>query len=145
MSASSVSQPESTLYAAPEVLGIRYWPLVDRPWLALATGGLIAGLAYFCYARFGSLAVAIGGMVTLVASTPQIWLPVYFDVGPAGIARTQLGRRSRMSWQLLDRYRVHPRGVVLVPCGRQGAWRLMRAAYIPFGNQRDEILAVFEF
>ena len=142
---SSIS-PSSSITSAGSAgeLTIASWPLRDEPvWSAgiLVFIGLVSALCGWGGQSGAMGAVAAGAL--LIATWKQ-WVPARFQLGPRGVAVTYLGGTRQLSWTNVARYQVRRRGVLLYPIFEQNVLAGLRGLYVPFGGQRDKVLALVE-
>jgi hypothetical protein len=128
----------------PRDVSVRTWPIAERrllPRLLLAGSVALAGTAGWL-----SHSVAMGTLlgVLLVAGLWRVWIPVTFEIGPLGVTRSVLGRQRRIAWSAVGSVKRLPTGVLLLAEVRPAALDTLRGVWIPFGDQREEILASVE-
>ena len=75
----------------------------------------------------------------------RTWLPVRYQIGGGGIVQVALGRRRRIPWTAILRYEVRPGGVLLLPDAIVTPLSPLRGLYLPWGGQREAVLASCEY
>ena len=75
----------------------------------------------------------------------RTWLPVRLEIGAMGVTRTVLGRERRIPWSAIARTSRLTSGVMVFPEMESTPLEALRGFWIPFGRQRDEVLAILDF
>ena len=123
----------------PQPVEILAWPLVQ--WgrssalavLAFAAVVVLVGLA-------GGTWLALAAVVVLAAAVWRFWLPTGYRLGPEGITRSLLGRRLRIPWRAVVRYRVFPAGVMLYYSSEPVPLAVLHGVYIDWTDCREPIM-----
>jgi hypothetical protein len=119
----------------------RSWPLVDegtQHWPVLGATlavAAISGLALGSYMLFGCV-LALQWLALW-----RLWLPVEYELDERGIRQTVLGRSVRVPWSAIRSCQILPEGIFLSPDAEPNAFANWRGRFIPWGQQRAEILA----
>lgn len=128
---------------APPPLSWRVWPLAERAvgaWsvviLAIAASAVV-GLA------MQSVGWAAAAWLLLHAALWRFFVPAVYEISALGIVEEVLGRRRRIPWNHVDRYRVCRQGVYLTSEG--APLEAFRGMFIPWGRHRQQVLALLEY
>jgi hypothetical protein len=97
--------------------------------------------------RWASGSIAMGCLVggTLLVTSWRSWLPVAFEIGPSGVTQIVGWRKRRIPWTAILQYQVCLHGVLLLPDAVVTRLSPLRGIYLPWGRQRQEVLANFEY
>lgn len=146
MPASSYSRsPALRIRVAPEEVAFWHWPLRDRgpgAWLALA---IVFGLTALAYALSGSRPMTGLTLVSLLLASWRNWLPVWFEIGPAGITQQVLWLRRRWAWTAIQHHQIGLYGVLLLPDAVVTRLSPLRGLYLHWGRHRGPVLANIEY
>jgi hypothetical protein len=128
----------------PLTLQWRSWPLRQRlPWSLLLPAGLL--LMGWAVARFtGSPTPGLVALLLLTASLWRFWLPVNFEFTPRGIVQRCLGRTRFTAWSKISGVQVGHQGLRLLRSGELTSAERLSGMYLPWGNQREEVLKFIE-
>ena len=121
------------------------FPLRDdgvRGWL---TAGLFVAVAVGAGLAAGSAAVGLVIFFALAIAARRLWIPTRYDIGPAGIAETHLGRTRRIAWSQIARYETRGRGVLLSAVADETPLAAVYSQYICAPNNRDELAQLVDF
>lgn len=139
------TQSPLRIRAAPEEVTVRYFGLRDRPleswfnlFLAVAASALVGT---FLRNELWGWSLLLVLLVTLW----RTWIPVRYELGPHGITRGMLGRRTRILWTQILNYQVYPGGVLLLPDAVATSLSPLRGMFLPWGSQRERVLANVEY
>lgn len=130
---------------APEEVTVRFWGLRDEPlgtWLRIIVGGVASAVAG---AYLGHEAWGWGTMGLMLLTLWRNWIPLRFEIGPHGITQIVLGRRTRILWTSILNYQVYSRGVLLLPDAVVVPLSPLRGLYLPWGTQKEQVLANIEY
>jgi hypothetical protein len=120
----------------------RSWPVVDSlSEFVLLTAAIatIVGVAF----RFGGPLTAItAGLVMLVVSWRR-YVPTFYELSALGVSENCLGRKRRIPWISIDRFVLGRKGAYLSSAG--APLELLRGLYLPWGEQRDQIVATLRY
>ena len=130
---------------APEDVTVRYLGLRDRPLATWFNLFLAAGASMLAGWFLGHDVWGWGMMGVLVLTLWPSLLPQRFEIGPHGISRFVLGRRTRISWTQILNYRVYRHGVLLLPDAVVTPLSPLRGLFLPWGSQRERVLANIEY
>jgi hypothetical protein len=118
----------------------RSWPLAEQPrrsWLAvcgmLSAGGLVYGAG-------GGWLLASAAAAGLAGTLWQYLLPVSYEIGPLGLRRFALRRSRLFPWHAVRAYRLRPTGIVLYQRDDPTPLDLLRALFVPYPPEEDEML-----
>ena len=119
----------------------RSWPFVRSPaWSGAVLLSLIAvGLLVRITADSWPLALLAAG--ALCVTLWRFFVPVRFGLSEYGVDQWVYGRRLRIPWRAIRRYRVCSAGVLLVPHGERTIMAPFRGLYLPWEGHCDEVLA----
>jgi len=137
--------PSSSLTTGrtPELVW-RCWPLCDRApgsWLVVLLL-LLVGLAVA--AITGRAALGVLAAAALALALWRVFLPVRYEIGPAGVCHVILRRRSLLRWSEVGRVELRPDGVLLFDRKSSGPFDALRAVYLPCATHRDVVLRLVE-
>jgi hypothetical protein len=130
---------------APEEVTVRFWGLRDEPlgtWLRVIIGG---GASAVAGNFLGHEGWGWGTMALILVTLWRNLLPLRFEIGPHGITQAVLGRRTRILWTSILNYQVLSRGVVLLPDANVTPLSPLRGMYLPWVNQKEQVLANIEY
>jgi hypothetical protein len=131
--------------AAPEdattnLLRWRSWPLVEQPrwsWVVPAGILVVAGaVAYISESWMAGLLVA----AVLIGAQWQYFVPVQYEVHATGIRRRAVRRIRTIPWYAVRAYRPLASGVVLYQRPDPTPIDALRAVFVPFPPDQDELL-----
>jgi hypothetical protein len=106
--------------------------------LAFVGIAVVAGVvAYLGQSWMFALLMAIGLAITLW----QFFVPVEFEVGPAGLQRSALGRAQLLPWHAVQAYQVRSSGVAFFQRHDPTKVDLLRSIFLPYPDDRDAMLA----
>jgi hypothetical protein len=128
--------------AAPREVTISSWPLRDEPLsvaiAVIAAAALGIGVGYAA----ASIVVGIAATAALLAALRNLLLPAQFQLNELGVRQLILGRSRRITWREIADCHVGERGIVLLLADSPQS--LLRGVYVPFLQQRDELLTIVE-
>jgi hypothetical protein len=133
------------LRAAPEEVTVDDWGLRDRPLASLVAMTLAAGASWLAALGSGSLPAGIAVAIVLAVILWRTWLPVRYQLGSGGVTQSVLGWRRRIPWLAIQRFDVRESGVLLLADPAPTPLAPLRGLFLPWGNQREEVLAIVEF
>ena len=84
-------------------------------------------------------------LAVLVLSLWRFWLPIRYELGSQGIAQTVLGRTIRVPWTAILNYRVRTGGVMLYSDAVLTPLAPLRALYLPWGRQKEQVLSQVDY
>ena len=144
---STASDPASAnlLQNPPAEVRVDCWPLRDdwpRAWLVIA--GTVA-FAAIAGETAGSTALGVASMAALNVALWRLWMPVRFELGHQGVVQSVLGRRRRTAWKDVDHCRIGTAGILLLPHQDTSPLACLRGLYIPYRQQREELLDLVDY
>ena len=120
----------------------RRWPLRDEPIpsaiVFLVVVALSIGISYLGGTYWWGMVAA----TALLVSLWRMWIPVEFELCDLGVIQTAMRRSWRKPWDAYVGYEVRNDGFLLVPVEDSSLLGRLKGLYIPFGDQRDDILEV---
>ena len=129
---------------APETLAWTVWPARERPWAAvvLLASLLVLGLLITQATRDRVLGIAaplfiLGSVGSFIARTTYRLTPETIEVKALGVARTR-------PWSEMRRATVDRGGVFLSPFTTRSWLEAYRGVRLPFGGNRDRVVAFVE-
>lgn len=129
----------------PPLLEWDDWPIRDdwRVAVLLVLGLCLTSLAVFWVTgRFLWTVVAD----LLVAGSFGRWLlKATYRMGPYGVERIVFGRLQRIPWRAIRSVRIENTGVFLFDTAHPCVADVLRAVFVPFGPNRDAVLARLEY
>lgn len=137
--------PSLRIRVAPVEVTVRYWGLRDEPlgtWFRVLMGGVASAVAGHFLGHEG------WGWGTLALILVTLWrnlIPLRFEIGPHGITQVGLGRKSRILWTSILNYQVLANGVLLLPDAAVTRLSPLRGLYLPWGTQKEQVLANVEY
>src|SRR3954463_2348939 len=93
-----IVQSPLRIRVAPEEVTIRHWGLRDQPFISWLNFLLAAGASAFVGMYLGNEVWGWGILLVFVVTLWPIWIPMRFEIGPHGITRVVLGRKTRAAW-----------------------------------------------
>lgn len=133
------------VFDAPPSVRWRVWPLLDQPtrgvWVlaAAAFAGLLANWAT------GRPQLGVLVSLVLIAAVWRFFLPTSFELDRNGLNHRRLGHRRRISWKAIRGHEHCKAGVLLLPHTDACPMDHLRGIYLPWGENRAEVLAHIEF
>src|SRR6476659_9802012 len=109
-----IVQSPLRIRVASEEMTVRHWGLRDQPLISWLNFFLAAGASAFVGRYLGNELWGWGMLLVLLVTLWQIWITMRFEIGPHGITRVVLGRKTRVPWTSILNYQVYPRGVLLL-------------------------------
>jgi hypothetical protein len=140
-SAADVTVRRAAVRGAPPPSIVRSWPLVEHPGrsaIKIAGGALLAALVG---ASTSSALVAVLAALLLGIASWRLFVPVVYELGSLGITEQWLKRQRRIAWREIESYSIEIDGVFLWPRSRTPPWNLLTGLYLPFGREREAVLA----
>ena len=137
MSPSSPSSKSPRSLVAPEPLRWRSWPLVRGGWRGVGfilLPALVAGVTLASTARpdLAGLAAAL-----VIGASWRFFVPITFEIGPAGVVQQVFGLRRRLAWRSLRRVEAGEQGVFLAQ--EDVPLATLRGVFVPWDGRRQEI------
>jgi hypothetical protein len=130
--------------AAPPDLIVNSWPLRDEPLAATITLAVALTVSIAAGYLAGSLLFGLASAAALLLALRGWWLPVEYQLNELGVKQTIFGRGQRTPWHDWGGYRLHSRGVILLPEAVASPLDTLRGIYIPYLHQRDELVEIVE-
>jgi len=141
-----VPAPEASVSApaAPETLSWTVWPARERPWAAAVLLASLAVLGLLITQGTGDRVLGIaaplfilGSVGSFIARTSYRLTPETIEVKALGVARTR-------PWSEMRRATADRGGVFLSPFPTRSWLEAYRGVRLPFGGNRDQVLAFVE-
>lgn len=148
MPASSTSMPRdsrSRIRVAPEQCELWIWPLRQQPLAVLTALAAALGVGWLIAAAYERAWLGALTAGLLLVAGWRMWLPVTYELGASGVCQVVLGRRRRIPWAAVACYAVRGEGVLLVPDIQVAPLSPLRGLYVPWRDQRDQVLASVEY
>lgn len=125
----------------PPAVRWQSWPVRDEPLQALlaASAALVAAAAAYWVVGRAHLALLAAAMVA--ASMWRSLVPTTFELSSEGIDYAVLWQVRRIPWSEVRRYEIRDSGILLLPYSDRSALDSFGGIYLPWGDQRSEILA----
>ncbi len=120
------------------------WPLVDDPLRSRLTVVGIFAVAVVAGVVAGSWAMGAVSLLALQLAVWRLWVPVKIRLGQRDVVRTVLARSRRIMWHTIGSYEILSDGVLLLPDRERYPLAALRGLFVPFGEQRDAVLALVE-
>lgn len=133
------------LRAAPENVTLESWPLRERPlesWSLLALAGGAGALVGW---TSGSEGLGWVATFALIVTLWRVWIPVTWEFSSRGVLERKFGRKRRIPWAAIRHSEAYRRGVLLLPDRVLNSLAPLRGVYVPWGNQREALLANLEY
>jgi hypothetical protein len=125
-------------------LTIESWPLRDEPiasTLLLGTS-LVVGLAVGLVGQ--NWLIGLASALALVLALRGLWLPAEYQLNELGVRRTVLGRSRRTPWREIGGYQIGSTALALWPDRQFTLRSMLRGMTIPYGDRRDQLVAIVE-
>lgn len=119
----------------------RSWPLRDSVWGATGVVGSLAGAGVGVWSLTAKTHLALLAVAVLAIALWRFFLPVWFELNSEGVSQFVFGRRRRVPWKGVRHYEVCPSGVLLLPHADPCPLDACRGLYLPWGKNRQEVLA----
>jgi len=124
----------------PSTIGWRSWPLVDHArWSWLVALGVL-GVGLFVVWMGGGWIIAGAAVLALSVALWQFFLPVTFEICSLGIRRYALRRMRLVPWHAIRAYQLRTTGAVFFPRSDAATIDLMRALFVPYPDDADEMV-----
>lgn len=107
--------------------------------------GCLAAAMGIVWRVTGKAELALLVLPVLVIPWWRFFLPASYEMGPDGVSRWALGRRTFVPWGAIGRHEVHATGVLLLPDRDRSALDPLRGMFVPWTGRREEVLAQVEF
>jgi len=131
--------PEAT--GPPPSVQWRSWPLRDGVLGATVVVGALAGAGVSVWSLTAKVHLALLAAAVLAIALWRFFLPVWFELNSEGVSQFVFGRRRRVPWRGIRRYEVCASGVLLLPHADPCPLDACRGLYLPWGENRQEVLA----
>ena len=128
---------------SPE-LQMLHWPLRDEPIATAASLCVALAISAGIGLMAASIVWGIVAAVALMLSLWRMWVPVEFRFCRLGVIQTALRRSWRIPWTSLAGYEVRQAGILLLPDDDNSILGRLKGLYIPWGEQKDELLALID-
>jgi hypothetical protein len=130
---------------APEEVTLSSWGLRDLGWYGWANLLLAAVVACAVGWLTGWPLAGWGVLALLLLSLWRFWLPIRFELGPHGITQTVLSRTTIIPWTAIRSYEVRRKGVLLFADAVLTPLSPLRALYLPWAGDREQVLGHIEY
>ncbi len=120
-------------------LAWRVWPVADHwtnRWLPLL---VIVGIFGVVWLVSGLFWTALLAAAIVLACMWQTFVPVYYELGPAGIRTRRLGRQQLQTWQSIRHCRFLQQGLLLLPDRATTDFDRLRGRYIAWNQHGDAV------
>lgn len=133
------------LRQAPRDVTLDSWPVRESQGTAFCL--LLAVMLLFVAVSAASNSPATGATfaMLLLLSQWRYLLPVRFEISAGGVKRTVLGRSRRISWSSIGKVQRQPQGILIQRDFERGLLARMNSLFLPYGKQRSELIAIFDF
>ena len=84
--------------------------------------------------------LALLAVAALAVSLWRFFVSIAYELSSDGIDQHFLGRRRRLPWQAIRRYRVCASGLLFLPHASHGVMDVFRGLYLPWSSRREEVL-----
>jgi hypothetical protein len=125
---------------AAEPIRWRTWPLVEYGWRSWLTPTVIVFFGTFVWYIGGGWLITLAAIVALTVCFREFFLPVTWEIGPAGLRRHTLGRTRFMSWHAVRAYQLRATGCVFYHQANPAKLDLLRSAFVPYPADEDEAI-----
>ncbi len=142
----SASAPEESGApgAAPQTLEWSVWPARERPWAAAVLLGSLAVLGALIAQATGDRVLAVAAPVFVLVSVGSFISRTHYRLTAHGIEVRALGVTRARPWGEMRRVIVDQNGVFLSPFESRNWLEAYRGVRLPFGGNRDQVLAFVE-
>ncbi len=139
------TSPPLRIRVAPEDLALNVWGLRDLGWFGWINLLAAIAVSYGVNWLTGWPPAGWAVLVVLAITLWRFWLPVRYELGPQGISQVALGRATRIPWTAILNYEIRSRGVLLYPDAVLTLLSPLRALYLPWGRQGEQVRAHIEY
>ena len=129
----------------PTPVRLVQWPLVREPGTAFWILAASAGFSVLAARAIDSLLAGCFCLAALWVCAWRCWLPIRYDLGPAGVTQRTLGRQLLLPWSQFFRYEVSGDLILLIRDAENSPLVPFRAIYLHSGSQHEETLALLEY
>ncbi len=144
MPSSAPPKELSQLRPRPADRRFRVWLLRQQPISScLALGTFVVAGAITAILSDSSFSGCLV-ILTLLAASWQIWLPMRYDLNGRGIQRTVLRHATRVRWAEIQACEVRRTGVQLVTSRDRTLLGFSRGLHISFGSHRNELMGLLD-
>ncbi len=119
----------------------RSWPFARNP---ARSGAVLLGLiavGLLVRITVDNWLLALLAAAALCVTLWRFFMPVTFGLSEYGVDQWVFGRRLRIPWRAIHRYRVCSAGMLLIPHGERTIMAPFRSLYLPWEGHCDEVLA----
>lgn len=135
----SVSAPPAT-----EALTWTKWPARERPWAAAVLLASLAVLGLLITQGTGDRVLGIAAPLFILGSVGSFIAKTTYRLTPETIEVKALGVSRTRPWSEMRRATVDPGGVFLSPFENRSWLEAYRGLRLPFGGNRDQVVAFVE-
>ena len=141
MEAREVSVPAP---AAPGTLEWSVWPARERPWAAAVLLASLAVLGVLVAQGTGDRVLGIAAPLFVLGSVGSFVARTHYRLTPETIEVRALGVARARPWTEMRRATVDRGGVFLSPFEKRSWLEAYRGVRLPFGGNRDQVVAFVE-
>jgi hypothetical protein len=139
------AQSSTRLRPAPPPVRWRSWPIVERPRSALLAFFGLALVAIVAYWITGQPHLAGMAVAALVLAGWRFYVPIWYELDVDGVHQSVLRHRRLIAWTAIGGCEPAAEGVVLLPRSDAVLFDVLAGLYLPWSNQREEVLANVRF
>ena len=147
-SSRAILPPPSRQAAHPPLLvpsvQLTNWPLCQERTTAIVMFLIIVGVTTLVQQTTGNLLATLVFGTALMVSSWRLWLPVSYELGPAGLKQTCWRFERLIPWVGFSGYQAQPRGVLLIPRRTYGAKSLFGSLYISCPSQQRDVTTLLD-
>lgn len=145
MSTTTPREPDVADQRPPLALTLRSLPLRDDPRCRWGLVAFALALAIIVGMATASLLWALAAVACLALAAWRALVPVSYEVSSFGVTERFLGRARRFPWRSIGHWEVLRSGIIVTPQPRPAPIDRLRSLFIPWGDRKEEIVALFHF
>ncbi|HEY3157077.1 MAG TPA: hypothetical protein VGK76_10720 [Candidatus Eisenbacteria bacterium] len=140
-----MAEPERSASAPPaDSLEWSVWPAREKPWTAAVLLGSLVVLGVVIAQGTGDKVLGVAAPVFVLASVGSFIAKTEYRLSPDAIEVRTLGVVRSRPWAEMRRATVDRNGVFLSPFEKRSWLEAYRGVRLPFGGNRDQVLAFVE-
>ena len=120
------------------------WPILREKTTTIGVLIGIVTVTAMVQLTTGKLLASLVSAAALMLSCWRLWMPVSFELGPAGMKQACWRFERLIPWMGFSGYEKQSQGVVLIPSRTYGAKSLFGSLYISCPQQQREVVALLE-
>ena len=129
----------------PNPVRLAQWPLRHEPRTACSILLVSLGIGLLTTTVTESPLLGLSCLLVLWIAAWRFWIPIHYELGPAGITQRVLWQQVLIPWSYFVRFEENGDFVVLMRDTELNPWTSIRAVHLYVKNERESVLAVFNY